>query len=327
MQGQWLRLTAQTQGRYAGGLESAEAHVAEATAGTVCTTGAEIVRYFKPIDEVDPGMSAVLRGIMWLLFVPLLLGIYGGWLFQAIELPMTGTVGRIITLVSPSVYFLVLATALLFYTGPISFLVVWCAGLVICTWLWLISQSGWKVRAISLVPLALLLMAPIAVTGMYEPAPLSTFRLGSGGEVVWLTRPRGSLGLAIRRARFELDTYQYDVEYRLHGWSDDGRLSFSSFGPSGRRSLWVYDPAAGERAWRTGSLPEGFEPATEVSQLNPRHPSGRLRPRQRVGRGETSWNPRAIEESVSADGSMRALVIDDGSVLHYEVVVVRRIDP
>jgi len=320
-------LTAYAKGRYAGGLKSAGAAKAKAMAGSVCATGAGIVHYFKPIEEDDPGLAAVLRGIMWLLFVPLLLGIYGGWLFQAIELPMTGIGGRIITLVAPSEYFLVLAPTLLFYTGPISFLVIWCAGLVICTWLWLISQSGWKVRAISLLTLALLLMAPIAVTGMYEPAPLSTPGLRSGGEVAWLTRPRGSLGLAIRRARFELGTYQYDDEFKLHGWSDDGRLYYSSFGPFGRRTLWVYDPAAGERAWRTGSLPEGFQPATEVSQLNLRHPSSRLRPRQPVGRVETSWNPRAIEESVSADGAMRALVIDDASVLHYEVVVVRRIDP
>ncbi len=285
------------------------------------------MHYFRPIIEEEPGLAAILRGIMWLLFVLLLLGIYGDWLLQALDAPMTGIGGIIVTFVAPLLYVFVLAPALLFYTGQISFLVFWCVGLLTCTWLWLVSQSRWSVRAVSVVPLGLLLFAPIAVTGMYGHAPLPSHGLGPGGEVIWLSRPRGSLGLAIRRARYELDTYHYDDEYKLHGWSEGGRLYFSSFGPFGRRTLWAYDPAVGGRARRTGSLPDGFVPATEVSQLNLRHPSSRLRPRQPIGQGKTFWNPRAIEESSSPDGRMRALVINDASVLHYEVVVVRRIDP
>jgi len=285
------------------------------------------VHYFRPINEVEPGLAAVLRGIMWLLFVALLLGIYGDWLLQIIDPPMTGLAGRVITVVTPFVYLFLLAPVLLSYGGQISFLAFWCVGLVTCTWLWLVSQSGWMARAISLMPLGLLLIAPIAVTRMYEHAPLPSLGLRPGEEVIWVSRPRGRLGLAIRRARYELDTYHYDVEYKLHGWSEGGRLYYSSFGPFGRRTLWVYDPAAGDRARRTGSLPDGFAPTTDVSQLNLRHPGSRLRPRQPMGQGKTSWNPRAIEQSTSADGTMRALVINDASVLHYEVVVVRRINP
>lgn len=284
------------------------------------------MHYFKPMDEQEPSLAAVLRGIMWLLFVPLLLGIYGDWLLQFIDLPMTGMAGKMIAIVAPPLYLFLLAPALLSYGGQISFLAFWCVGLLTCTWLWLVSQSGWKARAVSLVPLGLLLLAPIAVTRMYEPSPLPSLGLGPGEEMIWLSRPRGNLGHAIRRARYELDTYHYDDEYKLHGWSEGGRLYYSSFGPFGRRIVWVYDPGAGDRARRTGSLPDGFVPATEVSQLSLRHPSSRLRPRQPIGQGATSWNPRAIEESISADGAMRALVINDPSVLHYEVVVVRRID-
>ena len=282
---------------------------------------------FKPILEEEPGLAAVLRGIMWLLFVLLLPGICGDWLLQAIDPPMTGLGGNIMTLVAPFLYILVLAPALLVYTGQKSFLVIWCAGLLICAWLWLIFQRGWRVRAISLASLGLLLMAPIAVTRMYGHVPLPSLGLGPGEELIWLSRPRGNLGLAIRRARYELDTYHYDDEYKLHGWSEGGRLYYSSFGPFGRRRMWVYDPAVGNRAWRIRSLPDDFVPVTEVNQLELRHPSSRLRPRQSIGQGGIYWNPCAIEESTSPDGTMRGLVINGASVLHYEVVVVRRIDP
>ena len=284
------------------------------------------MHYFRPMDEKEPGLAAVLRGIMWLLLVPLLLGIYGDWLLQFADPPTTGMAGKVIEIVAPLLYLFLLAPALLSFGGQTSFLAFWCLGLLTCTWLWLVSQSRWKARAVSLVPLGLLLLAPIAVTGMYELSPLPTPGHGPGEEVIWISRPRGNLGLAIRRARYELDMYHYDDEYKLHGWSEGGRLYYSSFGPFGRRTLWVYDPAAGDRARRTGSLPDGFVPATEVSQINLRHPSSRLRPRRPIGQGATSWNPRAIEESISADGAMRALVINEASVLHYEVVVIRRID-
>ena len=45
-------------------------------------------------------------------------------------------------------------------------------------------------------------------------------------------------------------------------------------------------------------------------------------------RGEdTFWATRIVEESVSVDGMMRALVINDASVQHYEVIVATTIRP
>lgn len=161
---------------------------------------------------------------------------------------MTGAGGNFITFVASLLYVFVLAPAPLFNSGQISFLVIWCVGFPICTWLWPGFQSRWSVTAISLLPLGPLLMAPIAVTGMYSHAPLQTPGFRPGGEVIWLWRPRGSLGLAIRRARYEIDTFHCEDEYKLQaGVKADGSITVPSVrlagGPGGRRpssSEWLF---------------------------------------------------------------------------------------
>ncbi len=83
-------------------------------------------------------------------------------------------------------------------------------------------------RGVSFVPLGFLIIAPFAVTKMYTHKPLPSLGLERGHEVIWLTRPEGYLGIAFRRARYELDVYHYDEDYKLHGWSEGGKLYYGS---------------------------------------------------------------------------------------------------
>ncbi len=97
---------------------------------------------FKPIDKDEPTLSALLRVIMWILFVPLVLGIYGNWLLWNLDPPMTRLVDSAFTVLAPLLVVLYLVPSFVLYAGQISFLILWCVGLLICTWLWIVSQSG-----------------------------------------------------------------------------------------------------------------------------------------------------------------------------------------
>ena len=286
------------------------------------------MQYSRPTNRHSSGPSTFLRLLMWLLFIPLLLGIYGDWLLQSYISPMPLWLNNLIApVLGPPLAILYLLPSLLFYAGPTPFLVLWAVGLFFCAWLWFVSQRGWIARAISLVPLGLLVIAPFAVTKMYAHKPLPSIGMEPGHEMIWLTQPSAYLGVAIRRARYEQDLYHYDDDYKLHGWSKSGKLYYGSFGPSGLRTLWEFDPAISDRPRRIRSLSDCFVPATAINQLSPRHPSSSLRPRLPIGKGVTIWNPLTIEESISPDGLMRAVVINDSSVLHIEVIVLQRVDP
>ena len=282
-----------------------------------------------------PGPSKALKVLMWVLFVALLLGLYGNWLLYDLgwlrPLWRTPIVGGVVGL---PLYIFTIIPASVFYAGQTPFLVFWCVGLALSVLLWIISQRGWIARAVSFVPLVLLVIAPFAIQEIYGTYnSLETFEPPSGYEVNWLTQPESSLAGAIRRGLSEMDDIRGSCEYRLLGWSGDNKLYYSRgygypnciYGDG--KILWLYDPVSGNAPERIKRLPDGFTSSATVLR-GPRHPDEEEMKAKIPNFVEfDSWKNRLVEESTSPDGSMKAAVIQDFSAYLYEVVVMRRADP
>ncbi len=282
-----------------------------------------------------PGPSKALKVLMWVLFVALLLGLYGNWLLYDLgwlrPLWRTPIVGGVVGL---PLYVFTIIPASVFYTGQTPFLVLWCVGLALSVFLWIISQRGWIARAVSSVPLVLLVIAPYAIQEIYGTySSLETFESPPGYEVNWLTRPESSLAGAIRRGLSEMDDIRGSCEYRLLGWSRDNKLYYSKgegypnciYGDG--NTLWLYDPVSGNAPERIKRLPDGFTSSATVLR-GPRHPDeAKMKAKNPNFVEFDSWKNRLVEESTSPDGTMKAIVIQDFSAYLYEVVVVRRGEP
>ena len=272
-------------------------------------------------DRSSP--SATLAVGMWVLFLPMLLGIYGDWVLQNFVETMPEWLERILSLLGPLLAVLFLIPSLVFFAGQTSFLVSWGVGLVLCTLLWVFVQRGRVARAVSIVPLALIAVAPLAVPAMYgRYDALEVYEAPPGYEVDWLTQPQSFLEGAIRRAQYELDDFHGRCQYRLLGWSGEDELYFftenAPWASCNGGDYWTYDAAGDGGLRRIEGPPGDFESSTEVTP-GPEHPSGDT--------SITGWRGRLVEESVSPDGTMKAAVIQDWSPLHFEVVVLRRVDP
>ncbi len=267
--------------------------------------------------------STFLKILMWVLFLPLILGVYGDWVLQNYVETMPLWLERILSILGPLLAILFLIPKLVFFAGQSSFLVFWGVGLALCILLWVFAQRGRVARAVSSVPLALIAVAPLAVPAMYgRYEALEVYEAPPGYEAVWLSQPQSSLEGAIRRAQYELDDFHGRCQYRLLGWSGENVLYYftehAPWAACNGGDFWKYDAAGGGRPQRIEGPPGDFEASTEVS-AGPKHPSG-----------DTSivgWRGRLVEESVSPDGRMRAAVIQDWSPFHFEVVVLRRSDP
>ena len=283
-----------------------------------------------------PGPSKFLKVLMWILFVTLLMGLYGDWILYGLDwlwpLWRTPIVGGAVGL---PLYIVTMIPAAVFYAGQTPFYILWCIGLALCIVLWFVSQRGWIARAISFVPLVLLVIAPFAIPAIYGTYnSLETFEPPPGNEVNWVTRPESSLAGAIRRAQSEIeDLYQGSCEYRLLGWSGDNKLYYSqgdgypncTYGDG--NTLWLYDPVTGNAPERIKRLPAGFISSSTFSR-GPRHPDEAEMKAKNPNFVEFSaWPDRLVEESTSPDGTMKAVVIQDFSAYHYEVIVMRRTDP
>ncbi|MCY4413041.1 MAG: hypothetical protein OXC27_21490 [Caldilineaceae bacterium] len=282
-----------------------------------------------------PGPSKALKVLMWVLFVALLLGLYGNWLLYDLgwlrPLWRTPIVGGVVGL---PLYIFTIIPASVFYAGQTPFLVLWCVGLALSVLLWIISQRGWIARAVSFVPLVLLVIAPYAIQEIYGTySSLETFESPPGYEVNWLTRPESSLAGAIRRGLSEMDDIRGSCEYRLLGWSGDNKFYYSRgygypnciYGDG--KILWLYDPVSGNAPERIKRLPDGFTSSATVLR-GPRHPDEAEMKAENPNFVEISaWKNRLVEESTSPDGTMRAAVIQDFSAYLYEVIVMRRADP
>ena len=282
-----------------------------------------------------PGPSKALKVLMWVLFVALLLGLYGNWLLYDLgwlrPLWRTPIVGGVVGL---PLYIFTIVPASVFYAGQTPFLVLWCVGLALSVLLWIISQRGWIARAVSFVPLVLLVIAPFAIPAIYGTySSLEIFEPPPGYEVNWLTRPESSLAGAIRRGLSEMDDIRGSCEYRLLGWSGDNKLYYSKgdgypnciYGDG--NILWLYDPVSGNAPGRIKRLPDGFTSSATVLR-GPRHPDEAEMKAENPNFVEFSaWKNRLVEESTSPDGTMKAAVIQDFSAYLYEVIVLRRADP
>ena len=285
-----------------------------------------------------PGPSKALKVLMWVLFVILLMGLYGDWTLYGLgwlrPLWRTPIVGGMVGL---PLYIVTMIPAAVFYAGQTAFFVLWCVGLVLCVFLWVVSQRGWIARAISFVPLVLLVIAPFAIPAIYGTySSLEIFEPPPGYEVNWLTRPESSLAGAIRRAQHGIeDLYQGSCEYRLLGWSGDNKLYYSKgdgypnciYGDG--NILWLYDPVSGNAPERIRRLPDGFTSSATVLR-GPRHPDEakmKAEAEDPSSVGIIAWPDRLVEESTSPDGTMKAAVIQDFSAYLYEVVVMRRAAP
>ncbi len=275
---------------------------------------------FKRPRRNRAGQSTTLVVIMWVLFLPLILGVYGDWVLQNYVETMPFWMERVLSLLGPLLAVFFLIPTLVFFAGQTSFLVFWGVGLVLCALLWVFAQRGRAARAVSAVPLCLIVVAPLAVPAMYgRYNTLEVFEAPPGNEVDWLTQPRSFLEGAIRRAQYELDDFYGRCQYRLLGWSGESVLYYSTedapWGSCNGGDYWMYDAAGGGGPVRIDGPPGAFVSSTEVSP-GPEHPSGDT--------SITGWRGRLVEESVAPDGSMRAAVIQDWSPLHFEVVVLRR---
>lgn len=289
--------------------------------------------YTKAINKVCSRPPTFLRVIMWILFFSLLFSIYGDWLLhRTMSPPFSWLMNLLGTFLGPILFILFLFPTLALYAGQTSFLVLWCVGLSACTLLWIVSQRGWIGRAISFVPLGLLVIAPFAVPAMYGSYnTLETFEAPPGYAVHWLTRPESSLAGAIRRAQYKLEIDS--LEYCLLGWSDDNKLYYSKrdgqpnciYGDG--NALWLYEPVTGTKPERIKRLTDGFVSSSTVLK-GPRHPEeAELRAKNPNFVEISSWAGRLVEESTSPDGTMKAAVIQDWSHRHYEVIVMKRADP
>ncbi len=274
---------------------------------------------FKRPRRAKSGPSTFLKVLMWILFLPLLLGVYGDWVLQNFVETMPEWLERTLSIMGPLLAILFLIPTLVVYAGQVSFLVFWGVGLVLCIVLWVFAQRGRVARAISFLPLALIAVAPLAVPAMYgRYDAMEVFQAPPGYEVDWLTKPQSLLEGAIRRAQYELDDFHGRCQYRLLGWSGEGVLYYYTenepWETCNGGDYWMYDAAGGGGPQRIDGPPVDFASSTEVSS-GPEHPSGDT--------SIVAWRGRLVEESVSPDGDMRAAVIQDWSPLHYEVVVLR----
>ena len=268
------------------------------------------------------------RIVMWSLLILLPLGIYGDWLTYEppppFELP-----GKLIYLTGPLLLIGVMFS-FIFYANPSAFFWLWATGAIVSAFIWRNIRIGWIERIVSFVLLIVLMSSPYLVPLMYgsytrlEHQAYFEAYLGkdSGKKLNWLTEPEGALGGAIRRAQFKLDIY--GCIYRLRGWSEDNKLYYDTGGSNivGIRTceaqVWEYDPESGGGPRRTWWLPGDFVPASEIVA----GPPIEEKENAAAGGGVVAWPKRIVEESTSPDGTMRAAVIQDWSVLQYEVVVM-----
>ncbi len=275
---------------------------------------------FKRPKRNRSGPSTKLAVLMWVLFLPLVLGVYGDWFLNNVVETMPLWLERSLSLLGPLLAVFFLIPTLVFFAGQTSFLVFWGVGLVLCILLWVFAQRGRVARAVSFVPLALIAVAPLAVPAMYgRYDALEVYEAPPAYGTEWLTQPQSFLEGAIRRAQYELDDFHGRCQYRLLGWSGENELYYFTedqpWGSCNGGDYWMYDAAGGGRPQRIEGPPGDFVASTAVSP-GPAHPSG-----------DTSivgWRGRLVEESVSPDGRMRAAVIQDWSPFHFEVVVLRR---
>ena len=291
--------------------------------------------HISAIGNRFPGPSKSLKVLMWVLFVTLLMGLYGdwilfglGWLWPLWRTPIVGAV------VGLPLYIVNIFPATVFYSGQTPFLVLWCVGLALSIFLWIVSQRGWIARSTSFMPLVLLVIAPFAIPAIYGTYnSLETFEPPPEYEVHWLTRPESPLAGAIRRAQSEIEDLYGSCEYRLLGWSGDNKLYYSKgdgypnciYGDG--NTLWLYDLVTGNEPGRIRRLPDDFTPSSTVLR-GPRHPDEAEMQAKNPSFVEFSaWPDRLVEESTSPDGTMKAVVIQDFSAYHYEVIVMRRADP
>jgi len=293
------------------------------------------VSHISAIGNRFPGPSKFLKVLMWVLFVTLLMGIYGDWILYGLgwlhPLWRTPLVGGVVGLL---LYIVTMIPATVFYAGQTPFFVLWCVGLALCVLLWVISQRGWIARAISFVPLVLLVIAPLTIPAIYGTYnSLETFEPPSGYEVNWLTRPESSLAGAIRRAQSKIEELNDSCEYRLLGWSGDNKLYYSKGDGAPNciyedgNTLWLYDPVTGTEPERIKRLPDGFTSSSTVLR-GPRHPDeAEVKAKNPNFFHFGAWPGRLVEESTSPDGTMKAVVIQDFSAYLYEVIVMRRADP
>ena len=267
---------------------------------------------------------------------PFLLGLYGDWILVGVMSSPTLTwfMNLIGAFLGPILLILILPPALVYYSGQVSFLVLWGIGLSVCTWLWVVSQRGWLARAISFVPLGMLASAPFAVPAIYGSYnALETFEPPPGYDVIWLTQPESSLAGTIRRAQAEIEDLYGSCEFRLLGWSEDNKLYYNKgnghpnciYGDG--NALWLYDPVTGKQAERIKRLPDGFTSSSTILK-GPRHPEeAELKAKYPNFVEISAWAGRLVEESTSPDGTMKAAVIQDWSPLHYEVIIIQPADP
>ena len=212
-------------------------------------------------DRSSP--SATLAIVMWVLFLPLLLGVYGDWVLQNYVATMPEWLERILSLLGPLLAVLFLIPKLVFFAGQTSFLILWGVGLVLCTLLWVFAQRGRVARTVSIVPLALIAVAPLAVPAMYgRYDALEVYEAPQGYEVDWLTQPQSFLEGAIRRAQYRLDDFHGRCQYRLLGWSGENVLYYytenAPWASCNGGDYWTYDAAGGGGPRRIEGPPSDF---------------------------------------------------------------------
>ena len=310
-----------------------------------------------PINKELPRPPRTLRVTMWVLFVPLLAGIYGPWLLQ----PFVSPWGLVVDNMELRLllYLLYRPPSEALYSSQTSFLVIWVVGLSACTLLWIVSQRGRIARAISCFPLGILVIAPLAVPlkyGSYNT--LESFEPPQGYEVNWLTQPKSILAGAVRRAQFRLTIGGCVVDFcepRLLGWSQDNQLYYfiadrHSYCSRDEGELWVYDPATGDEPRQIQWLPDGFESRSEVFRsprsaeeekqmakdpnfvaMGPSWPLLFLYPWERKDQYSNfpsiaEWPGQLMDEAVAPNGAMRAVVILDWDSYDSDVIVMQRAD-
>ena len=241
----------------------------------------------------------------------------------------------------------------------IRFWFLWCVGLSShCFGVFL--NEDWGARAISCLPLGILVIAPFVVFtlkyGSYNT--LETFEAPQGYEVNWLTQPKSILAGAVRRAQFRLTIGGCVVDFcepRLLGWSQDNQLYYfiadrHSYCSRDEGELWVYDPATGDEPRQIQRLPDGFESRSEVFgsprsaeeekqmakdpnfvAMGPTWPLLFLYPWERIDQDSNfaslaEWQGQLTDEAVAPNGTMRAVVILDWDSYDSDVIILRRAD-
>ena len=287
-----------------------------------------------PINKELPRPPRTLRVTMWVLFVLLLAGIYGPWLLQPYASPIGLTPSYSIAQALVRMSYQPLSIAL--YSSQYSFLVLWCVGLSVCALLWSVSQRGWGARAISCLPLGLLVIAPLVVSQKYGSYnTLEYFEAPSGYEVNWITQPESDLAGAIKRAQYRLNSGGCVIslcDYELLGWSQDNKLYYFksdwlSDCSNIEGDLWMYDPVMGDKPQRIQRLPDGIA-ALSAGVRGQRHQDEEERSAMVPNFvAIDGWPGQLVEEAIPPNGAMRVAAILDWSSFVYEVIVVQRADP